>query len=84
MSLSSRIRQIAGTAIKGYVSNLTQITQSNTMNTGNVQMGQITSFDGSSYTVTYSDGTTASVPPGGLRPLNIGTSVLVGGGQIIG
>jgi hypothetical protein len=85
MSLNARIRQIATQAVKGYISTLTNITQNNTSNSaGNVQLGTVSAFDGTNYTVTFADGTTQEVPPGGLKPITTGDAVLIGGGLIVG
>lgn len=84
MSLPARIRQIARMEVKGYVSTLTNLTQTSIINQGGVGAGKITGFDGTQYSVLMSDNTIKLVPPGGLKPLSIGTTVIVGGGVIVG
>lgn len=86
MSLKKRIQQIAIESVKSYVGTLTDITQNNinSSSTGAVLAGKIQSYANGLYTVIFPDGSLLTVPPGGLRPIGPGDTVLISNGAIIG
>jgi hypothetical protein len=84
MSLQSRIRQIAQAAAAAYVNTQVSINSNNTTASSSVQFATIQTYTGGMYTVLLTDGTTQTVPPGGLRPLSIGSGVLISNGAIVG
>lgn len=84
MALQDRIKQIAQAAAKAYVNVQINLNSNSTTASNSIQFGIIQSYVGGQYLVNLADGTSVSVPPGGLKPLSIGSGVLISNGVIVG